>query len=141
VTTPRTYREHPDRRRLEALLREEELVPAEAALDTETRPEDVWLPWEGAQVHIDLYQPQASEASEPVTLLLLHGGGGNGRLLSPWGVLAARAGYRTLAPDLPGHGLTRVPSRRALIYDDWVRLGSDVLAAEVAAGRAVVLFG
>jgi alpha-beta hydrolase superfamily lysophospholipase len=33
--------------------------------------------------------------------------------------MAAMAGYEVVAPDLPGYGLTQVPSKRALSYQDW----------------------
>ena len=41
-------------------------------------------------------------------LILLHGGGGNGRLLSPIGVFFQKLGYECIAPDLPGFGLTKI---------------------------------
>ena len=74
--------------------------------------------------------------------MLVHGGGGNGRLLSPFGALLAGLGYEVIAPDLPGYGLTQVRNKRALVYDDWRDTLARVLEAEAGRSRRpLVLFG
>ncbi len=95
-----------------------------------TTPEETWWRWRDTDVHLDRYRPQAPgcAASEPpATLVALHGGGGNGRLLGPLGAMAARAGFAAVVPDLPGYGVTKVPDRRAVRYGDWVRLAADLI--------------
>ncbi|MFP2904373.1 alpha/beta hydrolase [Pyxidicoccus sp. 3LFB2] len=101
-------------------------------------PDEEWLDVGRFRVHLDAWRrPDA-----PATVLLVHGGGGNGRLLAPFGALLAALGYEVLAPDLPGYGLTRVEDKRSLVYEDW----RDTLASllEVEAGRSprpLVVFG
>src|SRR5262245_61120900 len=119
-------------RRIDALL------PEAIRLDPPNEPTEEWLSVGRFSVHLDcMRRPDA-----PATLVLVHGAGGNGRLLAPYAVFAAAAGYETIAPDLPGYGLTQVPSKAAIRYQDW----RDVLAAvlEVQARRSsapIIVFG
>jgi Tripartite tricarboxylate transporter family receptor len=57
-----------------------------------------WLRVGQFSIHLDCWRRPQARAS----LVLVHGGGGNGRLLAPYGVMAAGAGYEVVAPDLPG---------------------------------------
>lgn len=89
----------------------------------------------GHDVHLDEYEPLGSARG---TIILVHGGGGHGRLLSPFVAPMLEQGFRVCAPDLPGYGLTRLG--KAAHYDDW----SAVVAALVdkaASGGPVFLFG
>src|SRR5262245_24329705 len=119
-------------RRIDALL------PEAVRLDPSHTPTEEWLTVGRFSVHLDcMRRPEA-----PATLVLVHGAGGNGRLLAPYAALASAAGYEVIAPDLPGYGLTQVPNRSAVGYQDW----RDVLAAvlEVQArrtARPIVVFG
>jgi alpha-beta hydrolase superfamily lysophospholipase len=119
-------------RRIDALL------PLARRLDPANVPTEEWLTVGRFSVHLDCRRrPQAA-----ATLVLVHGAGGNGRLLAPYAAFAAAAGYETIAPDLPGYGLTQAPNRSAIRYDDW----RDVLAAvlEAQARRTagpIVVFG
>lgn len=61
--------------------------------------------------------------------MLVHGGGGHGRLLSALTAPVIEAGFRAVAPDLPGFGLTRVPVGHVPVLADWVALVA-ALAAE-----------
>ena len=130
-----TYATHePGWRRVQALLPASlRLGSAEAPL-----PGEEWLDVGGFRVHLDCWRrPDA-----PATLVLVHGGGGNGRLLSPFGALAASLGYEVVAPDLPGYGLTRVPDKRALVYGDWRDTLAAVLEAEAGRSRRpLMVFG
>lgn len=53
------------------------------------------------------------------TVILIHGGGGNGRLLAPFAELARACGWRVLAPDLPGYGLTEPAPTQRWDYAEW----------------------
>ncbi|NMO20119.1 alpha/beta hydrolase [Pyxidicoccus fallax] len=101
-------------------------------------PGEEWLDVGAFRVHLDCWRrPEA-----PVTLVVVHGGGGNGRLLAPFGAVAAALGYEVVAPDLPGYGLTRVSDKRSLVYDDWRDTLAAVLEAEAGRSRRpLVVFG
>lgn len=57
-------------------------------------------------------------------LLVLHGAGGHSGALWPLAALADQLGYEVFAPDLPGYGLTKVPNRYAVTYNDWIDCAS-----------------
>lgn len=101
-------------------------------------PEEAWLDVGAFRVHLDCWRrPDA-----PATVVVVHGGGGNGRLLAPFGAMLAGLGYEVVAPDLPGYGLTRVESRRALVYEDWRDTLAAVLEAEAGRSRRpLIVFG
>jgi alpha-beta hydrolase superfamily lysophospholipase len=113
-------------------------LPQHLRLDRAAEPAEEWLKVGRFAIHLDCWRRSGS----PATLVLVHGSGGNGRLLAPYGAMAAAAGYEVIAPDLPGYGLTQVPSKRALVYEDW----RDTLAAvlEAQAQRCegpIIIFG
>lgn len=72
----------------------------------------------GHQVHIDTWLP-SHVTPQQGTLILVHGGGGNGRLLAPFADFAAQLGWRSLAPDLPGYGLTHPAPDPDSTHDTW----------------------
>lgn len=118
----------------------ERLLPPEWRLDDATLPVEAYWPWRGHQVHLDRFVRPGS----PVTLILLHGVGSNGRQMSLIvGAPLARRGIETVALDLPPYGQTRVPRGAGLTYDeDWVRLVQAFVAAErQRQPRPIVLFG
>jgi alpha-beta hydrolase superfamily lysophospholipase len=134
MSLPTYAANEPGWRRIQALLPSTlQLGGAEAPL-----PGEEWLDVGLFRVHLDCWRrPEA-----PATVVLVHGGGGNGRLLAPFGAMLAALGYEVVAPDLPGYGLTQVPGKRSLVYDDWRDTLARVL--EVEAGRArrpLVVFG
>lgn len=127
-----SYATDPGWRRTQALL------PKRLRLNVSNTPTEEWLPLGAFSVHLDCWR----RSDAPATLVLVHGGGGNGRLLAPYGVWAAAAGYEVVAPDLPGYGLTEVPSKRALVYADWRDTVAGVLEAEVRrTERPIIIFG
>ena len=78
----------------------EHTLPAHVRTGPET-PEEEWLALGGYGLHVDRWRCPEARA----TLVLLHGGGGNGRLLAPFARLGVRAGAEVVAPDLPGIAL------------------------------------
>jgi alpha-beta hydrolase superfamily lysophospholipase len=119
-------------RRIDALL------PSALRLDPANEPTEDWLTVGRFSVH--LHRMRRPEA--PATLVLWHGAGGNGRLLAPYAAVAAAAGYETVAPDLPGYGLTQVPNRGAIRYQDWCDVLSAVLEAQARRSSApIVILG
>jgi alpha-beta hydrolase superfamily lysophospholipase len=112
-------------------------LPERMRLSPGREPAEEWWPWRGAEIHLDRYAAPAA----PVTVVLLHGAGGYGRLLAPYGLLLHAHGYGTVLPDLPGYGLSVGPA--ALVHRDrWVDCVADLVEAEVQrTGRPVALFG
>ena len=103
----------------------------------ESTPVEEWWSWRGLDVHLD----RMSTPGSPIKIIVLHGAGAYGRVMAPAAVLARKFGYDTVAPDLPGYGLTQVPRGR-MKYPLWVDCVSDLIDAEIARdGKPVVLFG
>ncbi len=102
-----------------------------------TTPREEYWRWRGLDVHLDrLPAPNAS-----LKIIVLHGAGAYGRVMAPAAAVAQRYGYETVAPDLPGYGLTKVP-RRDMTYPLWIDCVCDLIDAEIARdGKPVVLFG
>jgi alpha-beta hydrolase superfamily lysophospholipase len=112
-------------------------LPERLRLSAGREPAEEWWPWRDAEIHLDRYAAPAA----PLTLMLLHGGGGYSRLVAPYGLLLQAHGYEVVMPDLPGYGLSVAPA--ALVtYPGWVDCVVDLLAAELQrTGRPVALFG
>ncbi|MGJ7440529.1 alpha/beta hydrolase [Aquipuribacter sp. MA13-6] len=92
----------------------------------------------GTTLHVHRH-PAAADPT--ATVVILHGGGGHGRMLAPIGVLAQHLGAEALAPDLPGYGHTVVVDRRAVRYGDWVAAVADLVGQVAVRGRPLVLVG
>lgn len=112
-------------------------LPESNRIKSENKPEEIWWQWGNNAIHIDHYPNPAGK----VKVILLHGVGGNGRLLSFVGVPLHRAGYEVLAPDLPGYGLNEIRDSK-VTYGQWIQMVYDLVSAEKARDdRPVVLFG
>jgi alpha-beta hydrolase superfamily lysophospholipase len=115
----------------------QEFFPAEMRSTPETTPAESWWSWNGLDVHLDRLAVPESKFK----VIVLHGAGAYGRVMAPAAVIARRHGFETVAPDLPGYGLTSVPRDR-FVYPLWVDCVSALVDAELARdGRPVVLFG
>ena len=104
-------------------LRYRELLWSEFSITLpEIIPEE-WQDASGHQVRMDVWEP----AQPPVgALIMVHGAGGNGRLLAPFAQEGAKAGWRVLAPDLPGYGLTQPSRGKRLSYEEWPLIVSEI---------------
>ncbi|WP_051471882.1 alpha/beta hydrolase [Patulibacter minatonensis] len=112
------------------------LLPAAMRTLGDEPEEEAWTSG-AATLHLDRYRVEDA----PATVVVLHGGGGHGRLLSSAGRLARDAGIEAVMPDLPGYGLTDAPpsDRR---YEAWVRLAAGLVVAErERSGRPLVVAG
>jgi alpha-beta hydrolase superfamily lysophospholipase len=94
---------------------------------------------DGTAVH--LHRHPAPVEPPRATVVLLHGGGGHGRVLAALGVAAQHLGCAAVAPDLPGYGHTVVPDPGAVTYQDWIDTAAAVVRTEADAGPPVVLVG
>jgi len=126
-----TYDAHPTWRHYQPFF------PEGMRCTPDSTPREEYWRWRDLDVHLD----RLAVPSSPVKVIVLHGAGAYGRVMAPAAVLARRYGYETVAPDLPGYGLTRVPWRR-LDYALWIDCVCDLIDAELARdGRPIVLFG
>jgi alpha-beta hydrolase superfamily lysophospholipase len=113
-------------------------LPPDLRLDDDADlPAESWWAWRGHDVHLDRFAVPGAET----TVILLHGGGGYGRLLAPFGLALQRRGHEVVLPDLPGYGLTRVPAGRVPRFADWIACAADLVQRERVDGRRVVLAG
>ncbi len=79
--------------------------PEELRCGAAAMPTEEWWSWRGLDVHIDRMRTPGA----PLKVIVLHGAGAYGRIMAPVAVLARRQGFDTVAPDLPGYGLTKAP--------------------------------
>lgn len=74
-------------------------------------------------------------------MILLHGVGGNGRVLSFIGVPLYKRGYEIVCPDLPGYGITQT-NKNNVDYNIWVNMVKDLVEYESQKDQKdVLLFG
>lgn len=117
----------------------QQFLPSELRFGGGFMPASSFWPWEGHQIHLERF----ARPDSPVTLILLHGVGTNGRQLS---LIAGgplfRRGIETVAVDLPPYGQTRRAPGATVTYDDWVRLVCALITEErERSERPIVLFG
>jgi len=102
--------------------------------------EERWT-WRGLSVHLDRLEPDTTHTTPRGTVILVHGGGGNGRLVMAVGPALARDGWRVVAPDLPGYGLT-TPADTPATVSQWTALVAELARTLRQETRApVFLFG
>lgn len=77
-------------------------------------PQEICLPYRNNYLHIDVY----SQLNPKATIVILHGVGGNGRLLEFIAIPLWRAGFEVICPDLPMYGLTEYQG--TVTYADWI---------------------
>jgi alpha-beta hydrolase superfamily lysophospholipase len=117
--------------------RYQDFLPERMRLTEGREPAEEWWAWRGCAIHLDRYAVPAA----PLTVVMLHGGGGYGRLLAPFGLLLRENGFEVVLPDLPGYGLSMAPAEM-FSYERWVECAADLAAAETRrSGRPVALCG
>ncbi len=89
-------------------------LPPHNRLANDTPPQEYFIDYERFSIHLDHYLHPKPKGR----LLLLHGVGGNGRLLSFIAEPLHRAGYDVICPDLPLYGCTGYSG--TITYADWV---------------------
>jgi alpha-beta hydrolase superfamily lysophospholipase len=112
-----------------------DLLAQEFEIKIEREPAERWESVGGHRLHIDEWRPDGVAKG---TVILVHGGGGHGRILAPLGDAVASLGWRAIAPDLPGYGLTKPASGWRWDYAEWPRA---VAALADKAEGPVVLIG
>jgi alpha-beta hydrolase superfamily lysophospholipase len=99
--------------------------------------QEEWRRIAGFDVHIDRWIAPSARAR----IILLHGGGGHGRLLGPYAWSLALHGFECICPDLPGYGLTRAPNKTRLVYDHWREVAAGLVESERRRGGNLFVFG
>lgn len=122
TTRPASYADYPRWRQYLPYFPPVMRLPGTAVV-TET-----WSEWRGRRVHVDRVEPETTPTPSG-TVVLVHGVGGYGRIVLPFGAPALRSGYRLVAPDLPGYGLTETDDRN-LAFDTWVDCVRDLVTVE-----------
>lgn len=79
----------------------------EFAVTFPAEPKEHWTIIRGHSIRYDVWEPEKRASG---TVILVHGGGGSGRILAPAALPVLEAGWRVIAPDLPGYGLS-IPAR------------------------------
>ncbi|MCC5814466.1 MAG: alpha/beta hydrolase [Leptospira sp.] len=113
-------------------------LPNSLRYDEMSLPKEEYWKWKGNQIHLDRY----SKKSASCKVILVHGGGGNGRLLMPLAKLVTdNANCDVVSPDFPGYGLSVVGNDTTVSYDLWVEMLSDLIDKEREDGKKIFVFG
>jgi len=100
-------------------------------------PDESYWNWRQERIHID----SKFSASSEVTAILIHGAGGNGRILSILGSYLSKNDINYYAPDNLGYGLTKV-TNSTFEYGEWVDMMCDFTKYIIQKDRKpVVLIG
>jgi len=104
----RTYENDPVWRKVQ------EYLPLENRLNENNMPKEEYVDVNKRfHIHVDHYEADSPKAQ----LLLLHGVGGNGRLLSFLAVPLRKENIEVICPDLPLYGLSEYEGN--VSYEDW----------------------
>lgn len=83
-------------------------------------PDEAYWKWNNEKIHYDY----KSDSSHKAIVILIHGAGGNGRILSILGSYLFQNEINYYSPDNLGYGLTKI-SNNNFEYKDWVSMISD----------------
>ncbi|MCC2097045.1 MAG: alpha/beta hydrolase [Hyphomicrobiales bacterium] len=130
-------------RNLPSWLDYKSILSREFDFEIEREPAERWEELAGHKIHVDEWSlvgdlnADGKTAGGSGTVILVHGGGGNGRILAPLAKCIADLGWRVLAPDLPGFGLTRPATDWRGEYAAWPALVTEL--ADRQAGPVVLI--
>lgn len=96
-------------------------LPLSNRLTESVMPEEYYVTFDDSEIHIDHYQPAVSRGR----VIIFHGVGGNGRLLSLLAVPLMKHGFEVICPDLPLYGYTRCS--KTVTYATWVSCGTEIV--------------
>lgn len=113
----------------------QEYLPKRNRLNASNLPDEEWFSFGKTTIHVDHY---ACDHGKGV-VIIFHGVGGNGRLLSFIAVPLHRAGYEVICPDLPLYGHTAYNGR--ITYADWVACGEAIAKKYRKDQKPLYLFG
>jgi alpha-beta hydrolase superfamily lysophospholipase len=110
------------------------LLPDKNQIDSASMPLEKYVNINNMEIHIDEYDNDSE-----ITVIIFHGVGGNGRLLSFFAVPLVKAGYNVLCPDLPGYGFSKYS--KSVTYIDWINVGSKIVENELSKSKKVFIIG
>lgn len=109
-------------------------LPEKNRITERITPEEKYIKIIDMEIHLDEYNNNSD-----TSIIMFHGVGGNGRLLSFIAVPLFKAGYNVLCPDLPGYGYSRY--NKLLTYSDWIDTGAAIVERELAKSKKVFVMG
>ncbi len=116
----------------------QQYFPERTQIKPGEEPTEEYWNWGDYKVHIDRYIPE--KETSKIKVILVHGGGANGRLMFPLGVVLRSKGYECVSADFPGFGLTEI--RKPNSYYTWIDLVVDLIEREKEKdGKPIVLCG
>ncbi|MDU5082868.1 alpha/beta hydrolase [uncultured Tissierella sp.] len=110
------------------------LLPDKNQIDINSTPFEKYVNIDSMEIHIDEY-----DNNSEITVIIFHGVGGNGRLLSFFAIPLVRAGYNVICPDLPGYGFSKYSKQ--VTYSDWINVGSKIIEIELSKSKKVFIIG
>lgn len=110
-------------------------LPKKNRLRYENLPREYFVTIDNCKIHLDHYIPQEPKAR----IVLLHGVGGNGRLLSFIAIPLQNAGFEVVCPDLPLYGYTTY--KDDITYHTWVDVSTKLTKEFQKDNLPVFLFG
>lgn len=113
----------------------QDFLPVNNRLTRENLPDEYYYEMEDMSVHIDHYRVEKPKA----TMILFHGVGGNGRLLSFISIALQKQGYEVICPDLPLYGYTKY--KKNISYTDWVDCGVKIVNHYHIDNTPIFVFG
>lgn len=102
-------------------------LPEDLKINASNQPQEEWWNHGSEMIHLDRYFHKSPKAK----MIILHGGGGNGRVLSPFAIMSQKFGCEVVAPDLPGYGLTVRTRKTKPTYEKWSIIVSDLINQEI----------
>jgi alpha-beta hydrolase superfamily lysophospholipase len=116
----------------------QEFLPTDLQYSENNLPIEEYWSWKDYEIHLD----RMNNPNSPVKIIILHGAGGNGRIVGLFGNFLSKQGYEYIAPDLIGYGLTHNSKNININYSSWVDCISDLIDIEYAKdNKPIVLFG
>ncbi|OKP84380.1 alpha/beta hydrolase [Paenibacillus sp. P32E] len=116
----------------------QKFFPEELRIAENNLPSEEWWEWNDCRIHLDrMYAPDSK-----IKVILIHGAGGNGRLLAPYARMLQKHGYDVVSPDLPPFGLSYTESLQSMDYLHWIEILTELIEQEIKRdGKPIVLLG
>ena len=112
--------------------------PEELQINENNLPTEEWWKCNDYHIHLD----RMSVPNSKIKVILIHGAGGNGRLLAPYARMLQIHGYDVVTPDLPPYGLSYTESLKSMDYRDWIKIITEFIDQEYNRdGKPIVLLG